>query len=337
MNTITLPPRVAALLKRKYTDVVGLELGSGLSGVPAVRLARGKQGFEIKALGILDLLDTLPQTLEAAEQERPVWSLPKPFCAPYVALAVTSKWTFLRHTSGPNEDIPEKKKCKYRDLKRSFAPDMPELLAGLPEFQASWAARLFPEGRAPTACSLQLSQLAMMAGFNQHPAVKGASGSSVALFVSSQNTSLVAFQNRLPVLYREYSLGSSHVQQEVAGKMQLAPILVQQLLDEDAMDASPYFEPILKPLYRQVEIMNDYLGRRRNAPAANFFICGSLIGARYWHTAFTRMIGKELIYCHPFEGIAMARGATVLPEKLTSVEPLFASAAGAALAVMEEL
>jgi hypothetical protein len=336
MNTFTLPSRVAALLKKKYTDVVGLELGSGLSGIPAVRLVRGKQGLEIKAIGILDLLDTLPQTLEVANQDRSVWSLPKPFCAPYAALAVTSKWTFLRHTSGPDEDIPEKKKCPYRVLKRTFAPGMPELVAGIPEFQALWAAGLFPEGRAPTACSLQLSPLALMAGFNHSPAVKNASGSSVALFVSSENTSLVAFENRLPVLYREYPLGSSHVQQEIASKMQLAPILVQQLLDEDAIDASSYFEPILKPLYRQVEIMNDYLSRHRNAPAAHFFICGSLVGARYWHTMFSQMIGKKLVCCRPLEGIPMAKGAVLLPEKLSGIESLFASAAGAALAVMEE-
>jgi len=338
MKSITLPPRVTALLKKKYTDVVGLELGSGLSGVPAVRIVKGKQGFEIKAVGILDMLDTMPQTIEAAntEQEMPPWVLPKAFCAPHAALTVTSKWNFLRHTSGPNEEIPEKKKCDYRDLRRTFAPDMPELVAGLPEFQAKWAASLFPEGRAPTACSLQIAQLSIMNSFNQHPAVKSAAGSSVGLFVSSQNTALVAFQNHLPVLYREFPLGTTHVQQEVATKMQLAPILVQQLLDEDAMDASPYFEAILKPLFRQVEIMNDYLSRRRNAPAANYFITGALLGARYWHAMFAKIVGKELTYCRPFEGIPLAKDAVVLPEKLESVESLFASAAGAAFAVMEE-
>jgi hypothetical protein len=338
MKNITLPPGMTALFKKKYTDVVGLELGSGLSGVPAVRIVKGKQGFEVKAVGILDMLDTLPQTLEAAnaEEDTPAWVLPKAFCAPHAALAVSSKWNFLRHTSGPNEEIPEKKKCAYRDLRRIFTPDMPELVAGLPEFQASWATRLFPEGRAPTACSLQISQLAIMNSFNQHPAVKNATGSSVGLFVSSQTTALVAFQNHLPVLYREFPLGTTHVQQEVATKMQLAPILVQQLLDEDAMDASPYFEDILKPLFRQVEIMNDYLSRRRNAPAANYFITGALLGARYWHAMFSKIVGKELIYCRPFEGMPMAKDAVVLPEKLASVEPLFANAAGAALAVMEE-
>jgi hypothetical protein len=338
MKTITLPPRIAALFKKKYTDVVGLELGSGLSGVPAVRIVKGRQGFEIKAVGILDMLDTLPQTLEAtnAVENVPAWNLPKAFCATHAAITVSSKWNFLRHTSGPNEEIPEKKKCEYRDLRRIFSPDMPELVAGLPEFQAAWVAQLFPEGHAPTACSLQISQLAIMNSFNQHPAVKSATGSSVGLFVSSQSTALVAFQNRLPVLYREFPLGTTHVQQEVASKMQLAPILVQQLLDEDAMDASPYFEAILKPLFRQVEIMNDYLSRRRNAPAANYFISGALLGARYWHAMFTKIVGKELIHCRPFEGIPMAKDAVVLPAKLESVESLFTSAAGAALAVMEE-
>ncbi len=335
MSSINLPPGLASLLKKKYTDVVGLELGSGLSGVPAVRLVKGKQGLEIKAIGILDLLDTMPQAMESASSDRPVWSLPKPFCSANAALAVTSKLSFLRHTSGVSEEIPEKKQFVCRDIRRAFGSEMPELVAGLPEFQAAWASGLFPEGRAPTACSLQISQLAIMSGFNHHPIVKAAAGSSVALFVSSQSTTIVAFQNRLPVLYREYPLGASHVQQEVAAKMQLSPILVQQLLEEDAMDASPYFEPILKPLLRQVEIMNDYLSRRRNAPASNFFISGSLIGRRYWNSIFEKMIGKALIYCRPFEGIPLAKDAVVMPDKLDDVEALFTSAIGAAVAVME--
>lgn len=335
MNSVNLPPRIAALLKKKYTDIVGIELGSGLSGVPAVRLVCGKNGIEIKAIGILDLLDTLPLTEEAVSQNVASWSLPKPFCAPHAALTLTSKGSFFRHTSGANEAIPEKNQCLYRDIRRAFGTDMPDLVAGIPEFQAAWAARLFPEGRAPTACSLQISQLAIMSGFNQHPVVKKAEGSSVALFVASKSTTLVAFQNRIPVLYREYPLGSSQIQQEVASKMQLSPILVQQLLEEDAMDASPYFEPILKPLLRQVEIMNDFLSRRRNAPASNFFISGALIGARYWNVLFKKMLGKELVYCRPFDGIPLAKDAVVMPDKLADVESLFANAAGAALAVLE--
>jgi Tfp pilus assembly PilM family ATPase len=214
---------------------------------------------------------------------------------------------------------------------------MPELVAGLPDFQAEWAAHLFPEGHAPTAASLQISQLAIMNSMFQHPAVQKSVGSSVALFIGSTNTTLVAFQNRVPVLYREYPLGSAHVQQEIASKMQLTPILVQQLLEEDAMDASPYFEPILKPLIRQVEIMNDYLSRRRNAPASNFFISGALLGPRYWNAIFSKMIGKELTYCRPFEGLPLAKDAVVMPEKLADVESLFACAAGAALALMETI
>jgi hypothetical protein len=337
MNSIKLPPQLAGLFKKNYTDVVGIELGSGLSGVPAVRLVKGKQGIEVKAIGILDLLDTLPQTPDVGEQDFPIWSLPKPFCSPHAALTVTSKLSFLRHTSGANEEIPEKKKYLYRDIRRAFASDMPELVAGLPDFQAEWAAHLFPEGHAPTASSLQISQLAIMNSMNQHPTVKKAEGSSIALFIGSNNTTLVALQNRIPVLYREYPLGSSHVQQEVSSKMQLSPILVQQLLEEDAMDAAPYFEPILKPLIRQVEIMNDYLSRRRNAPASNFFISGALVGPRYWNSIFSKMIGKELTYCRPFEGLPLAKDAVVMPEKLADVESLFACAAGAALALLETL
>jgi hypothetical protein len=335
MNSIKLPPQLAGLFQKKYTDVVGIEIGSGLSGVPAVRLVKGKQGIEVKAIGILDLLDTLPQAPGVISLDYSIWSLPKHFCSPHAALTVTSKLSFLRHTSGGNDDIPEKKKYMCRDIRRTFSSDMPELVAGLPDFQADWAAHLLPEGHAPTAASLQISQLAIMNSLNHHPAVKNAQGSSVALFIGSTNTTLVAFQNRIPVLYREYPLGSSQVQQEVASKLQLTPLLAREILEEDAMDASPYFAPILKPLIRQVEIMNDYLSRRRNAPASNFFISGALPGPRYWNAIFSKMLGKELIYCRPFEDLPLAKDAVVMPEKLADVESLFACAAGAALALME--
>jgi len=143
MNSIKLPPQFDGLFKKKYTDVVGIELGSGLSGVPAVRLLKGKQGIEVKAIGILDLLDIMPQNPDAGPQEVAAWSLPKPFCAPHAALTVTSKLSFLRHTSGVNEEIPEKKKYLYRDIRRAFASDMPELVAGIPDFQAD--SRLAPD------------------------------------------------------------------------------------------------------------------------------------------------------------------------------------------------
>ena len=245
MNFIKMHPRLGELFKKRYTDVVGIELGSGLSGVPAIRLVKSKSGIEVKAIGVLDLLDALPQDPEASVPDSPIWSLPKPFCAPHAALTVTSKLAFLRHTSNVGEEIPEKKKCRYRDIRRMLASDLPAFIAGLPEFQAEWAAGLFPEGRSPTAASLQISQLAVMCGFNQHPKIMASDEASVALFVASHSTTLVAFQNRIPVLYREYPLGASHVQQEVATNMQLAPILVQQFLEDDAIDASPYFEAIL--------------------------------------------------------------------------------------------
>jgi hypothetical protein len=49
------------------------------------------------------------------------------------------------------------------------------------------------------------------------------------------------------------------------------------------------------------------------------------------------MIGKELTYCRPFEGLPLAKDAVVMPEKLADVESLFACAAGAALALMETI
>jgi len=338
MKLLRVPIGFSAFNQQPTSDIVGIELGAGLAqGVPAVRMCRQNGVIEILAMDFLPLQDTLPQSPEGVSDVKEVWHLPKAFCAPHAALTITSELTFLRHSSGTTDEIPEKKRFPYRHISRVLAQDVPVLIAGVPEFQAQWAAGLFPEGHPPTACSLQISPLAAMNGLLHHPSIRNLDGCCIAMLVFARHTALVAFQNRIPVLYREHPLGVMQVQQEVAEKMQLDPVLIQQLLNDASVDSSSFFEPILRPLYRQVEILSDYLARRRNAPASRFFITGPLVGERYWISLFGQMMGQELTVCPPLAGIPLARNGAVTPENLQDVQPLFACAAGAALAVLEAL
>lgn len=324
---------------KPFTDVVGLELGAdNPEGVPAVRLRRRDDKIELVRAGFIDLPGRLPETPDLAPEVSPVWRLPLAFQAPHAALAITSQQTFLRHASGPGEESPKSKpSIPYRTTSRPLEPDLPPLEAGIPEFQAAWAARLLPEGRTPTACSLQLSAAAVINGFMTAPLFATLSGTAVVLLVFPDQTSLVAFHEKKLVLYREHPIGYGHVRSAITKEMRIESALADSVLQDTFIDPIPMIEPVLKALFRQVEISSDYLLRRRDCQTQQFFVCGLPSGANYWSTVFTRMMKQPLTLFHPFEGLDKPQRPTQMPEDLTAAEPFLMTALGAALAVLEDV
>ncbi|MDD4101495.1 MAG: hypothetical protein PHU80_02540 [Kiritimatiellae bacterium] len=316
-------------------DVVGLELGAGLKqGVPAVRLLQKDGETEVVAAGFIDLNGILPSSPEdAAAAGSGTWQLPHEFKAPRAAIAINSKQAFLRHAVDASEEGEDKNTVAFRRTKRATADDLPPLTAGLPEFQAAWAARLFPEGHKPTAFSVQIAATAAMSGFLRNPAFKQAGGNAIAMLVFAEHTALAAFQDTALVLYREQPTGFQHIRNAISSEMHIDNEMADSLLNDTLVDPTTMIEPILRPLFRQVEISVDYLSRRRNCPVENFFIYGLPTGLRYWSIIFKRMMSKTLTPCQPLEGLA---GADSLPE-LAETAPLMMTAAGAACAVLDDI
>ena len=320
---------------------MGLEVGAGLSeGVPAVRLRKRENEIELLAAGFLKLPDGLPETAESAQHAPPMWVLPGPLQAPHAALAVSSKQSFLRHASGSGDETPDKRQTAFRIASRTAAPDLPPLVAGLPEFQAAWAARLLPEGRRPTACSLQLSSAAALNGLTAAPAFLSAEGNAAALFVFPEYTALAAFQESRLVLYREHPVGYVHLRSALSTQMGIDIALADSVLDDTLIDPTPIIEPVLRPLFRQVEISADFLSRRRNCKATNFFLCGLPSGASYWSTVFSHMMNLPLLVCPTLDGVARPmrphQKQSALAPLSKSGEQLLMAAYGAARAVLED-
>ncbi|HNX36111.1 MAG TPA: hypothetical protein PKM57_15910 [Kiritimatiellia bacterium] len=338
MKSVSLPTKLAPPHK-PHTDIVGLELGCGLAdGVPAVRLRKRDGVIELLAAGFLHLPGTLPDSPDFAPTPgTTVWTLPRPFQAPHAAIAVTSKLAFFRQSAGAAEEGQEKKQVAYRQAARVVVPDQPPFTAGLPEFQAAWAARLLPEGRPPTACSLQVSVAAAMSGFLPHPAFVEAGGNAVTLFVFANHTALAAFQDFRLVLYREHPIGADHLRNAISSQMHMEIGLADAVLEDTLIDPTPIIEPVLRPLFRQVEISADYLLRRRNCPVKHFFVCGLTAGSRYWSAIFAHMMSQPLTPCLPLDGIRVTAPASCLPKDLNAAAPLLMTAIGAARAVLEDL
>ncbi len=321
--------------RRPVTDVVGLELGAGFAeGVPAVRLRKREGKTELVSVGFLRLPGTLPEAAGAAEGAPAAWQLPRPFQAPHAALAVTSKLAYLRNATGVGDEVPEKGQADFRTVSRSSAPDLPALAAGLPEFQAAWAARLLPEGRRPTACSLQVSAAAAMNCFTAGPAFSASAGTAVALFVFAEHTALTAFHDSRLVLYREHPVGYTHLRLAVSTQMRIEPALADAVLDDTLIDPTPMIEPVLRPLFRQVEISSDYLQRRRNCQSKNFFICGLPAGVNFWSSVFFSMMNLPLTSISPFDGIEKPARNHTDPG---AAAPYLMAAVGAARAVLEDV
>jgi len=317
---------------------VGLELGAeSAEGVPAVRLRKREGKTELLAAGFLDLPGTLPDNPELPPAPgTTVWNLPRAFQAPHAALTVSSKFAFLRQSTGTGEEGAEKKQIPYRQVSRVIAPDLPPFIVGLPEFQAAWAAHLLPEGRRPTACSLQVSAAAAMSCFVANPAFAGASGNAVTLFVFPKYTALAAFQDTHLVLYREHPTGADHLRTAISAQMHIEIGLADAVLEDTLIDPTPIIEPVLRPLFRQVEISADYLLRRRNCPVQHFFVCGLAAGSRYWSTVFAHMMNQPLTFCKTLEGIEVVANLSSLPKDLNAAAPLLMAATGAARAVLED-
>ncbi len=315
---------------RPPTDVVGLEIGAGHpEGVPAVRLRlRANRKTELVAAGFLPLTDRLPETAAAAEPV--IWTLPKPFQAPYAALAVSSSLASLRHAGGAGD---ERADCRTASL--TFGADIPPLTASLPEFQAAWAARLLPEGRAPTACSLQVASAAAVNGFSLSPHFATLTETTVVLFVFANHTALAAFSGGKLALYREHPLGFRLVRAAISRAMHIEDNLVDAVIQEALVDATPIIEPVLKPLFRQVEMLADYLLRRRNCTTLRFSLCGLPAGMRLWGDLFTRALNYPLTPFHPFDGLLKAQRPGPLPADIAAAEPFLMTALGAARAVLE--
>lgn len=324
--------------RKPITDVVGIEVGaSHPDGVPAVRVSKREDGkTELVAAGFLHLSGQLPETPSEEGAAAPVWTLPHPFQARHAALAVTSAQAFMRHAAGAEDDA-ENRQPPFRTVSHVLAADLPPLKAGLPEHQAAWAARLLPEGHSPTACSIQISSAAAINGFLASPLLGTLKGTAVVLFVFANHTSLVAINESKIVLYREHPIGFSHVRSAISNQMRIEASLADSVLQDTFIDPIPMIEPVLKALFRQVEISSDYLLRRRNCQTQNFFVCGLPSGDKYWSTIFSRMMNQPLALFHPFDGLVKPQRPAQVPANIAELEPFLMTALGAARAVLEDV
>ncbi|MGI5869398.1 MAG: hypothetical protein ACOX9C_08150 [Kiritimatiellia bacterium] len=317
------------------TDMVGIELGSGNpAGTPAARLRRDSAGaLELTAAALLPLDSTLP-ALDAEASKNGGWVLPRAFQAPDAAFAITSDDAFLRQASGIDEAMSDKEEVRFRTLSHGGDAESFPFVAALPDAVAAWAARLLPEGRRPTAVSIQVSDLAWLNAFAVSSTFSKTTGTALLLVAGASSTALAIFHDFEPILYRKHSIGAQDVLDAVCRKMNLDQGTARDILNDTLIDPTSVIEPILAPLFRQAEMSADYAVRMKGCFVEHFFLCGLKTGVRYWADVFKQRTGATIVPCNPALEMARAPGA-VLPEDFENLAGVFIPAIGAAAAAME--
>jgi hypothetical protein len=362
--------------KAGLSDVVGVSLFDGdPRGCPAVRLVRRKGGVQLVAAGFVQSpAVSLPSSWEESKIQ-PVWELPAVYQAPQAALAVTSQGMFVRQTTidaltaAPAAPAAAEKKKKLgvrrggeekkaeaakpaaaapqpfvpvsRDGSRFVTAPMGDeafvLQTGLPEFQVLWLSRLLPEGRRPTACSLQTCPAALLNSIFRQPAFEADGGTAVAVLVTRTAVYFAGYRKGDLVLFRECPdvAGFDVMRELVKSGLGVGDDIVDSILEDTLIDPRPALEPLVRPVLQQLQLSIDYLAQRHDVHVDKMFLMGLPAGAMYWNQFAQETIGRPFVSPGVFEGIVPPKSAGVVPDMKPNETQAFLAALGAALAAME--
>jgi len=333
---------------RGVTDVVGIELGSGnRAGCPAVWLQRRKGAICVACAGYFEPpAGKLPQSWDELRHQAK-WSVPSAFRADCAAMAVNSPEAFTRQTTAenlaPDSSNPEgvaTSKDGVRSVFHRMADEVSFLQASIPEYQALWLNRLLPEGRRPTAASVQTAPCALLASLSAQPDFCKYSD-EMAVFVTRTAITMAGFRRGIPMLYRECPGVAGVAAMKAAVKVNLS--LDDAMLDavfasNGLIDTGPSLEPLLTPVVSQIEQSLNYLRGRLGANIPRLFLMGDPIGCAALRSVIGIRPNLALVSPSPFEGLELPARAAAWKERycVGDESHAFLTAIGAALAVLEE-
>lgn len=213
------------------------------------------------------------------------------------------------------------------------------LQSGLPEFQALWLAGLLPEGKRPTACSLQVAPTAILSAVRDQPAFHEAGGTCVAVFVLRASIWFAAYREGELILFRECpgAIGTDVMHELVKTSLGVDDKEVDAFLEEHLVDPTPALEPLMRPVVQQLQLSLNYLAQRHDVHVDHVLLMGLPSGAEFWSQFAQETIGVTFDSPSLFEGVLWPTKKTdAVPQDLTAAaSQQFLAAFGAARAAME--
>jgi len=212
--------------------------------------------------------------------------------------------------------------------------------AGLPEYQVLWLSRLLPEGRRPTAVSIQPKPAALSASLLRQPRFLAAQESGLAVFVGAENLCIAGYQAGDLVLWRTCRgvPGWNVIREKIQKGLGLEADLVENVLNERLIDPRPVLEPFVLPVIDELVVSRDYLAGKLGFDAKAIFLAGVPAGAAYWQEIAAERAHLDVTVADAFDGIVQS-DHLVCEDKSLLAGPgtrVFLGALGAALAVLGE-
>jgi len=212
--------------------------------------------------------------------------------------------------------------------------------AGLPEYQVLWLSRLLPEGRSPTAASIQLKPSALAASVLRQPVFADEKGSTLALYVSDSEVHIAGYRNRDLVLWRacRSAPGWNDIREQLKAGLGIDDSMVESVLDDELIDPRPILDPLIAPILSELAVSRDYMVGKLGLEPRRALLMGLRAGAGYWNKAAEETAHLQLVAPSAFEGITPS-------DKIHADEGadlkgcgshVFLGALGAALALLEE-
>ena len=209
--------------------------------------------------------------------------------------------------------------------------------SGMPEYQVLWLSRLLPEGKRPTAVSVQTLNAALLSSVLSQPEFVAAGGDALALFMTRDSVFFAGYQEGRLLLLRECPGAHGYVAMRDAVKSRLGieEEMVDSVLNESLIDPTPVLEPFARPVLQQLEISMDYLMRRHSLRISKVFLMGLPSGTQYWSNMAVDALKVPLVTPSAFAGLVMPSKGGKMPELDDAQSQVFLGAIGAATAAME--
>lgn len=214
------------------------------------------------------------------------------------------------------------------------------LEAGLPEFQALWLSRLLPEGKRPTAASIQLAPAALIASTLRQPAIAGSGDKgALVLFVACDAVYIVGYKNGDVVLWRKCrnAPGWLAMRETLKQNLGLEDNMVENVLDDKIIDPRSVLEPIVVPIVSELIVSRDYLVGKLGMEPKSVLLTGLGAGFDCWKEIAKSTANLDIEKMDTFNGVDASEKAFAGGEAAVkgAGSHAFLAAFGAALALLE--
>jgi len=212
--------------------------------------------------------------------------------------------------------------------------------AGLPEYQILWLSRLLPEGRRPTAASVQVRPAALAASLLRQPEFQKNGDCALALFVSDAEVNIAGYKGGDIVLWRKCRgvAGWREIRESLKRGLGLDDEMLAGVLNDSLIDPRPVLDPLILPIVDELAVSRDYLIGKLGVEPKSALVFGLPAGIRYWNAMAGERAHLALTAPNVFDGLEKAD--KIFLGKDAGVEgedaAAFLGALGAALALIGE-